>query len=354
MTGISLTSRIDLNTIVLRERLTKLGDQISTGRKGNSYAALGTEAPKAMDMRADIGRRETYQNTIGQTLSKVQVTQNVLNRIGAIAEKFAASSTKLLGAAKPEEIQIQAGQAKAALVEVAHLLNENYAGEYLFGGADTHNPPIPNANAIATTGMAKKIADEVATLNATNATTVLSAITGWATNDDPLVTPFSEYLETGVGKIEGRRNLLVSDIERIDYGIIANRNAAVVSSGETTGSWARDLLRGLASIAGLTPEKSQLGQSYVDFVTKVQDGLRSSVDALALERGALGVTEARLQSVQTLHESVTVSLTLQVRDLEEVDMAKTITSFQATQTQLEASYRAIAIAQQLSLTRFLS
>jgi flagellar hook-associated protein 3 FlgL len=353
MTGISLTSRIDLNTIMLRERMAQLGDQISTGRKGNSYAALGTEAPKAMDLRAEIGRRETYQNMIGQTLSKVQVTQSVLNRIGAIAEKFAASSTKLMGAAKPEEIQIQAGQAKAALVEVANLLNEEYAGEYLFGGADTHNPPIPNPNAIATTGMAKEIGDEVATLDATNATTVLSAITGWATDDDPLITPFSEYLETGEGKTEGRRNLLASDNERIDYGILANRNAAVVSSGETTGSWARDLLRGLASIAGLTPEKSQLGQSYTSFVTKVQEGLRSSVEALALERGALGVTEARLESVRTLHESVSVSLTLQVSDLEEVDMAKTITSFQATQTQLEASYRAIAMAQQLSLTRFL-
>jgi flagellin-like hook-associated protein FlgL len=353
MTGISLTSRIDLNTIMLRERMAQLSDQISTGRKGNSYAALGTEAPKAMDLRAEIGRRETYQNMIGQTLSKVQVTQNVLNRLGAIAEKFAASSTKLMGAAKPEEIQIQAGQAKAALVEVANLLNEEYAGEHLFGGADTHNPPIPNPNAIATTGMAKKIADEVATLNATNATTVLSAITGWATDDDPLVTPFSEYLETGEGKTEGRRNLLANDNERIDYGILANRNAAVVSSDETTGSWARDLLRGLASIAGLTPEKSQLGQSYTSFVTKVQEGLQSSVEALALERGALGVTEARLESVRTLHESVSVSLTLQVSDLEEVDMAKTITSFQATQTQLEASYRAIAMAQQLSLTRFL-
>jgi flagellin-like hook-associated protein FlgL len=353
MTGISLTSRIDLNTIMLRERMAQLGDQISTGRKGNSYAALGTEAPKAMDLRAEIGRRETYQNMIGQTLSKVQVTQNVLNRIGTIAEKFAANSTKLMGAAKPEEIQIQAGQAKAALVEIANLLNEEYAGEYLFGGADTRNPPIPNPNTIATTGMAKEIADEVATLDATNATTVLAAITGWATNDDPLITPFSEYLETGEGKTEGRRNLLASDNERIDYGILANRNAAVVSSGETTGSWARDLLRGLASIAGLTPEKSQLGQSYTSFVTKVQEGLRSSVDALALERGALGVTEARLESVRTLHESVSVSLTLQVSDLEEVDMAKTITSFQATQTQLEASYRAIAMAQQLSLTRFL-
>ena len=333
--------------------MAQLGDQISTGRKGNSYAVLGNEAPKAMDLRAEIGRRESYQNMIGQTLSKVQVTQNVLNRIGTIAEKFAANSTKLMGAAKPEEIQIQAGQAKAALVEIANLLNEEYAGEYLFGGADTRNPPIPNPNTIATTGMAKEIADEVATLDATNATTVLAAITGWATNDDPLITPFSEYLETGEGKTEGRRNLLASDNERIDYGILANRNAAVVSSGETTGSWARDLLRGLASIAGLTPEKSQLGQSYTSFVTKVQEGLRSSVDALALERGALGVTEARLGSVRTLHESVSLSLSLQVSDLEEVDMAKTITSFQATQTQLEASYRAIAMAQQLSLTRFL-
>ena len=34
-------------------------------------------------------------------------------------------------------------------------------------------------------------------------------------------------------------------------------------------------------------------------------------------------------------------------------MAKTISFLQATQTQLEASYRAMSISQQLSLTRFL-
>jgi flagellin-like hook-associated protein FlgL len=58
--------------------------------------------------------------------------------------------------------------------------------------------------------------------------------------------------------------------------------------------------------------------------------------------------------LNTLHESVTTSLTGQLSSLEEVDMAKTITTLQATQTQLEASYRAISIAQQLSLTRFLA
>jgi flagellin-like hook-associated protein FlgL len=74
---------------------------------------------------------------------------------------------------------------------------------------------------------------------------------------------------------------------------------------------------------------------------------------LALERGALGTTEKRLQDISTRQESVTTTLTLQLSNLEEVDMAKTISSFQATQSQLEASYRAMSIAQQMSLTRFL-
>ncbi|MFM7611815.1 MAG: flagellin [Alphaproteobacteria bacterium] len=353
MTGISLTGRIDLNAIVLRERLTLLGEQVSTGRKGSSYAVLNTDAPRSMDLRGEISRREAYQNTIQQTLAKVRVTQDVLDRIGAIAERFTANTAKLMGATKPEEIQIQAGQARAALVEVANLLNEEYAGEYLFGGSDTHNPPIPNAAAIMNSGMVDGIIKEVKKLGPTSAADVLSATKALAQTKVTGITPFSEFLETGAGASEGRRTLLANDNERIEYGIPANKNAAVVSTGETTDSWVRDLLRGLSSIAGLTPDKSQLGEVYTTFITKVQQGLKSSVEALALERGALGVTETRLQSIRTLHESVTLSLTLQVRDLEEVDMAKTITSFQATQSQLEASYRAMSIAQQLSLTRFL-
>lgn len=355
MTGINLTSRIDLNSVILRERMAQLGEQVSTGRKGNSYAALGTEAPKSMDFRAEINRREAYHEMIDQVLSKVQVTQNVLDRIGAIAEKFKANTAKLSGVARSEEIQIQSDQAKAALVEVASLLNERYGGEYLFGGSDTRNPPIPDVNAIVSKpgGMVDEIIKQVGLLNGSNTATVLTATKGFAQSNAAGVTPFSTFLSTGDGATEARRNILAGDNERVDFGIPANRNGVVVSVGETTGSWARDLLRSLASIAGLTSEKGALGQGYIDFVTSVQRSLESSVDALALERGSLGVTEKRLQSIQTLHESVTTSLTLQVSDLEEVDMAKTIYSFQATQTQLEASYRAISIAQQLSLTRFL-
>ena len=102
MTNINLTARIGLNAAQLRDRITVLGEQLSTGRKGKTYAAVGVDAPKAIDLRAEIGRRETYQTTVTQTLSKIRVSQDVLDRIGAIAQKFTANTAKLLGGAKPE------------------------------------------------------------------------------------------------------------------------------------------------------------------------------------------------------------------------------------------------------------
>jgi len=353
MSSINLTARIGLNATQLRDRITVLGEQISTGRKGKTYAAIGSDAPKAMDLRGEIGRRETYQSTINLTLSKVRVSQDVLDRIGAIAEKFTANTAKLLGGAKPEETQIQAAQAEAAMAEVATLLNEQVNGEYLFGGSDSRNPPIPTPQTIATSGMGAAIKTQVGTLNGSNVTAVLADTKSLAQSNAVGTTPFSVFLSTGPGATEARTNILGNDNDRVAYGIHANRNAAIVSTGETTGSWARDLLRGLASIAGLTPDKAQLGNDYTTFVTTVRKGLESAVDALALERGSLGLTETRLQGMASFHESVSTSLTLQLSNLEEVDMAKTITSFQTTQSQLEASYRAIAMAQQLSLTRFL-
>jgi len=353
MTSINMTARLGLNATLLRDRMTTLGEQISTGRKGNTYSAMGSDAPRAMDLRGEIGRREIYEKTIDQALSKIKVSQEVLNRIGAIAEKFLASSTKLLGVARPVEIQIQADQAEAAMIEVATLLNEQYGGEYLFGGSDSRNPPVPKPSDIANSGMGLAIKNQVGTLNATNSSVVAAAIKDLAMSDAAGITPFSVFLSTGDGKTEPRVSVLGNDNERVAYGIHANRNAAVVSTGETTGSWARDLLRGLASIAGLTPEKAQLGDSYTNLVTTIRSGLEASVDALALERGSLGVTEARMQGLAAHHNSVSATLQLQLSNIEEVDMAKTITSFQTTQTQLEASYRAISLAQQLSLTRFL-
>ena len=111
---------------------------------------------------------------------------------------------------------------------------------------------------------------------------------------------------------------------------------------------------GVTLASKVSPFLSPLGTDFTDLMATVRDGLRSAVDALEEERGALGATEQRLEATSARHAEVTVALKTQLAGIEEVDMAATISRLQATQTQLEASYRAISLVSGLTLTRFLA
>jgi flagellar hook-associated protein 3 FlgL len=103
----------------------------------------------------------------------------------------------------------------------------------------------------------------------------------------------------------------------------------------------------------MTDAQTTLGADFTDLVGTIREGLRSAVDGLAQEAGALGATEQRMEATRIRHEEVTVTLSAQLSTVEEVDMAETISRLQQTQTQLQASYRAISMAGSLSLAQFL-
>ncbi|GGJ12006.1 flagellin [Neoroseomonas lacus] len=353
MTAINSVSRLDAGAQALRLRLDVLTRQQSDGFKGPAYGDIAPDAHRAIDLRADVARREVWQGTIDRTLARTSVTQNALGRLSDIATNFYEQSITIDGTNGVLVASI-ATQARAAMQEVANLLNERYGGEYVFGGTDTANPPVPDAQGIASSGMATDIAAAVASLTTGNAATVAAATLAAATSDTAGTTPFSAFLsDPATGLAEARRSVPAAEGQRVDYGILANRNAAATSEGETTGSWARDLLRGLATLAALDPSQTVLGTDFTDIVATARDGLRSAVDALGEERGALGATEERLGAISQRHSEVTVTLTTQLAAIQEVDMADTISQLNATKTQLEASYRAIAMVQGLSLTNFL-
>ncbi len=353
MTGIGPIGRIDAASNALRTRLDVLTRQVSDGRRGPAYGDIAPQAQRAVDLRAEMARRETWQGTIGRALARTEVTQKALGRLSDIATQFYQESIRIDGTSGVR-IAAVAAQARAAMVEVAGLLNERHAGEFIFGGSDSANPPIPDPQGIGSSGMASAIAAAVGGLTAGNAGAVAAATLAAAASDAPGITPFSTFLsDPAQGLGEARRTVPVSEGERVAYGVSANRNAAATSEGETTGSWARDILRGLATLAALDPAQALLGAGFTDLVTTVREGMRSAVDALGEERGSLGATEQRLEATARRHSEVSVVLTGQVAAIEEVDMAATISRLQATQTQLEASYRAIAIVSGLTLTRFI-
>jgi flagellin-like hook-associated protein FlgL len=240
------------------------------------------------------------------------------------------------------------------MVEVGHLLNSRSNGEYLFGGSDVANPPVPDPEGLPGSGMAQRIAASVATLGGGNAAAVAAATKAAAVDDAAGVTPFSAFLsDPAAGLSEPRRSVPAGDGQAVPYGIAANRNGGAASTGETTGSWARDLLRGLASLAALGPAQAASPADFRALSDSIRQGLKSAADGLADEQGALGLTEQRLQAAQARHASVTDTLKAQLSDIEEVDLASTLTRLQATRTALEASYTAIGNLSSLTLTRYL-
>jgi len=346
-------ARITADALRTKSLVDVLSRQEADGMKGAVYGDIAPDAKRAIDLRGEIARRGAYSDAVDRTLGRTAATQVVLGRLYDIATEFYGEAQSI-GRQDPAQVGTIADAARNALAEVAGLLNEQQAGEYLFGGSDSANPPIPSSSTIASGGMATDIATAIAGLTATNGGAVAAATLGIAADTSAGVSPFSAFLEDPAqGGGEARRSVPSDDGQRVEWGLFANRNAAAISTGETTGSWARDLMRGLASLAALTPGSTNAGDGFDTLMSSLRLGLKTAVDGIASEQGSLGTVESRLESIKTRHEDLTVALETQRAGAEEVDLAETISRLQDTQTRLQASWKALDLVSALSLTNYL-
>ena len=350
-------NRLTGETAQLRTRLENFTRQSTSGLKAEKLGDLGPEIPRAVSLHGEISRRELYGKTMDQALGRTAIMQDSLNRLTDIAREFRTKAATRINAGDPGSLMTVQSDARAALTEVAHLLNTRHAGEYLFGGSDFGRPPIPDPEGLATGQMAQDIAAEVAALPSQGVAATSAATRAIAQSNAAGVTPFSDFLTADAllppTEQEARRGVPAADGQVIGYGIIAGRNAEAVSQGETTGSWARDLLRNLMSLAALKPEQMTDRTSFDAFIGTLRDGLSSAELALGEEAGALGNVEARMEATQRRHDNLSVALAKQLSDIEEVDVADILTRLQGTRNVLEASYRAIGSLRELNLANFL-
>lgn len=355
MSGIGALGRLTTDTALLRNRLDVLSRQVTTGQKAQAPGDLVRQLPQAINLRAEIGRRDAYGTAIGDALARTQAGQSALQRLSELARRFADDVALKLDPSNPDSLTFAAAQAKSALIEVGQLLNTQSNGEYIFGGTDFQNPPVPNPDALPASGLVTGIAGAVATLGGGNAAAVGAATLAQAQDDSPGVTPFSAFVtDPARGALEPRRSVPSGDGALTPVGLFANRNADAVSTGETAGSWARDLLRGLASIAALQPPSAADRTNFQDFTAIIHNGLASAANALADEQGSLGLTQARLEGVQTRHTELKDALVGQLAGIEDSDLATVISRLKSTQATLEASYSAIGEVSRLTLTRYLT
>ncbi|NKE43322.1 hypothetical protein HB662_00930 [Roseomonas frigidaquae] len=353
--GFPALDRVTTLSGELRARLNEQMRQAAGGQRADSYAGLGTDARRAVDLRAEMSRREVLTRTIATAESRASATQVTLKRLTAIATDFAGSANGLLGA-NAADATLLAQSARTALQDVAGLLNDRYGGEALFGGADLTQSPVPGE--ITKSGLFTQIRATLQGMTAGSGASTRTALRELGASDDPAVTPFSAYATAAAqGEIaDPRRSVPVEAGVTVEIGLYANRNAAAYPStaADSTGSWSRDLLYGLSVLANLGPDQAALGEDFTQVVQGAIGALRAGLSGVTEEAGALGTTERRLADARIHHEEVGAQVEQQVSALEEVDLAETITRLQGTQAQLEASYRVLAMLGNLSLTKFLS
>lgn len=311
----TLLSSLVESSATVRGQLTQVQQQVASGKISETYAGLGNQARTSLDLRPAISHYGVWQSNINAAPGRLDVTQSALSSISSIAADFFARSNSI---DTTDAIAVGgiATQARAALQQVAGLLNSKSGDLYVFAGTDTNNPPVPNTDP------------------AVVGSSVLASDTARA--------PFSTTLTGTVTQIE------VGEGQFVHVGVLANANSLAVSQAPTTGSYMRDTLKALASLAGLTT-----GTGAAATAASARGYLNSAISAMATETGALGQTAKSLTQRQTGLAQISTALTTQLSSVEDVDLAAAITKASALQTQLQASYQIIAQSKSLSLANFL-
>ncbi len=328
------------DSAAVRQRMDALTQQAASGRVAETYSGLGVRATISIDLRPGLGRVETYTNNISQADTRLGVAGTALQQLSDIASNFATQTINMSAQTSTavDSIAVQAGM---ALQQVQTLLNSEIGGHYLFAGQDSANQPVPGAEFLAFVAAVKT---PIGALSATNAAATTAATLAAANG--------ASITSASLGTARALVN--AGDGSNVATGVLAGRNAyAVQNAANSTGSYVKDLVRSLASLAAMSSGQTALGGGFTSFVTDIGASLQGVVAALGTEMAGIGQEQIGLKDQQTSLSEVASALSAQLSSVEDVDMAATATALSAVQTQLQASYRLISNMHNMSLVEYL-
>ncbi len=328
----------------LRAATDVLTAQASSGKIAKTFGGLAGGARVAVNLAPVLARQDVFAANIAEAGTRLEASQAAFDQLGAIASKFAAGLTGV-NEGTAGALNGLATEARAALGQVADILNTQVNGAYLFGGADPATPPVQSGATIAGSAFATQIGTALASLGAAGGPATIAASLAAALANGPAL--FSAAIGTQPPEVE------IGEGQFVGQGVLAGVNLAGPSTGATsTGAYATDLMRALASIAGMSSGQATLagfGAVRQDIIA----GLRGAGAAITADQAMLGASQAALTGASSRLDATKALLQKRLSAATDVDMAETAARLASTQTQLQASYKLIAGMRDLSLVNFL-
>lgn len=285
------------SSLALQSRYADAVTQQSSGLVTGTYGGLGAKASSLISVETMTTQLDTWKSNASISDDRVQ---SMYSAVGSMIDDIQSFRTKLSGLKSATSDDIDANSVAQSLLEdLADLMNLQVDGRYLFAGSATDTAPV-----------------DLTTLPA--ATSPSTPNTLYYKGDTELAT------------------VRVSAQQTITYGVTAD------SDGFEQALRAANLIAHMST----TP----LDQDTID---EAYDLLTSSLDTLISTQSALSNNADRLNSVTTRHTSTLDLLDTMASDIEDADTAEVALKVAQYQTQLEASYSALAKVTSLTLTDYL-
>jgi len=271
--------------------------QTASGLISSDYGGLGgATSQKVIDLQVAVKRSQNYEEAASSANDRVQVMYSTTGSIADLLTTFKSDLTSALSVTATDTDALQS-TASAALEDLAALLNTQYGGRYLFAGSATETAPVD--------------------LSGYSATSSTTEDTSYYQGNDDLAA------------------VRVSSSRTVTYGVSAD-NAAFEQA-----------MRAISMVAN--------GSSIdTDTISAALDLATQALDAVVGVQTRLSLTSAQLESAMDVQSTFQDTASTVSASLTEVDVAAVTAEITAYQSQLTASYSAIAKIQSLNLVSYLS
>ncbi|MGE3626827.1 MAG: hypothetical protein AB7G34_10690 [Hyphomicrobiales bacterium] len=145
---LSPTLGINRSILDAREQLSRLHEQLASGKKVTLHSELGLNRTLVLATRQEFSQLTAYKASITQVDVRLDVLLQSAERMRQLASESKTDALEV-------GFELQAGgqtiyqtEIAARLDEVLSLMNSNVGGRYFYGGRDIETPPVLSAKEI--------------------------------------------------------------------------------------------------------------------------------------------------------------------------------------------------------------
>ncbi len=356
--GLGRVSTLQFNQMN-REQITRstlllqnAGRELSTGRRSDVFADLGSSATTTLTLRASLEETDAYMITNqlleGRLQAQLDSIEAVRGQVQTVLQSVLANSSSPIAGA--ETLQLQA---RTALDVVISQLNISFNGEALFAGTKSAGPPLTRYTAAnPTTGLSPQsvIADIIS-----GPPTSLLEVQDFLTQVDAVFSSISAdpdrnfestffsgtpALDSG-GMPSKRVTARIEPGLELDYGLQANDEPF------------REIIKGLTLLAAADVSQISEPAVYVAWMERVSETLGTASSRTLRLSAETGFRQQTVETAKRRLDAMRMVQQTQIATLENVDPYEAATRMKSLETQLRATYEVTAQLSTLSLLNYL-